>query len=104
MKTMSDRYSAADEESLFWNLFRGAIGFLWFVIRVPIGIVLAFLEPFVRFALFGIAVAGWVRSCVVPIPWRRIVTSSRSSTAAQESQPPDSPKKLRNSGRAGIAT
>lgn len=58
MKTMSDRYSAADEESLLWNLLRGAVGFLWFVVRVPIGIVLAFLEPFVRLALFGIAVAG----------------------------------------------
>jgi hypothetical protein len=76
MKTMSDRYSAADEESLAWNLLRGAIGFLWFVVRVPVGIVLAFLEPFVRLALFAIAVAGVITafvyegsSVVPPIPF-----------------------------------
>lgn len=63
MKTMSDRYSVTDEESLLWNLLRGTVGFLWFVIRVPIGIVLAFLEPFVRLALFGIAVAGITYCC-----------------------------------------
>lgn len=83
MKTMSDRYSAADEESLLWNLLRGAMGLLWFVVRVPVGIVLAFLEPFVRLVLFGIAVAGVITAFVYegssvapPIPfWATIGVS-----------------------------
>lgn len=58
MKTSNERYSTADEGSRLWRLLRGAIGLLWFVVRVPIGIVLAFLEPLVRLVLFGIAVAG----------------------------------------------
>jgi hypothetical protein len=58
MKTTSDRYSITGEGSALLDLLHGALLFIWCVVRVPIGIVLAFLEPFVRLVLFGIAVAG----------------------------------------------
>lgn len=64
MKTTSERYSMADEGSALWDLLRGALLFLWCVVRVPIGIILAFLEPLVRFALIGIAVASVITAFV----------------------------------------
>lgn len=62
MKTSSERYSA--EDSALWDLIRGALLFAWCVVRVPIGMVLAFLEPLVRFVLLGIAVAGVITAFV----------------------------------------
>jgi hypothetical protein len=64
MKITGERYSAKDEGSAVLDLLRGALLFLWFVVRVPIGIVLAFLEPFVRFVLMGAAVAGVITAFV----------------------------------------
>lgn len=64
MKTTSDRYSPADEGSAFWDLLRGALLFIWCVVRVPIGIVLAILEPFVRLVLIGIAFASVITAFV----------------------------------------
>jgi peptidoglycan/LPS O-acetylase OafA/YrhL len=64
MKTTSDRYSTADEGSALWDLLRGALLFIWCVVRVPIGIVLAILEPFVRLVLIGIAFASVITAFV----------------------------------------
>jgi hypothetical protein len=64
MKTTSDRYSTADEGGALWDLLRGAVLFIWCVVRVPIGIVLAILEPFVRLALIGIAFASVITAFV----------------------------------------
>lgn len=64
MKTTSERYSRADEGSALWDLLRGALLFIWCVVRVPIGIILAFLEPLVRLALIGIAVASVITAFV----------------------------------------
>ena len=58
VNTTNGRCSTAEVRNWLWHLLRGAIGILWFVVRVSIGIVLAFLEPFVRLVLFAIAVAG----------------------------------------------
>jgi uncharacterized membrane protein YphA (DoxX/SURF4 family) len=56
MKIEGDRFSTANEGSVVGDLFRALLVFLWCVIRVPLLIVLGFLEPFVRFVLTGIAV------------------------------------------------
>lgn len=54
MKTTSDRFST--EEGSVADLLRAILLFIWCVARVPILIVLAFLEPFVRLVLVGIAI------------------------------------------------
>jgi|SRR5688500_13866312 hypothetical protein len=64
MTTRGDRYSTADEGSVLWDLLRGTLLFIWCVVRVPIGIALAFLEPLVRFVLMGVAVAGVITAFV----------------------------------------
>lgn len=56
MKTESDRFSTASEGSIVGDLLRSFLLFLWCVIRVPLLIVLGFLEPFVRVVLIGIAI------------------------------------------------
>lgn len=76
MKTASDRFSSAEEGSVIADLLRAILLFIWCVVRIPILIVLAFLEPFVRFVLVGIAIlsllAGLVyegSSVAPPIPF-----------------------------------
>lgn len=64
MKTTSERFSTADEGSALLDLLRGALLFIWCVLRVPIGLVLAVLEPFVRLALIGIAFASVITAFV----------------------------------------
>jgi hypothetical protein len=64
MKTTNARYSTADEGSALWDLLRGTLLFIWCVVRVPIGLVLAVLEPFVRLVLIGIAFAGVITAFV----------------------------------------
>jgi peptidoglycan/LPS O-acetylase OafA/YrhL len=64
MKTTSDRYSTAHEGSALCDLLRGAVLFIWCVARVPIGIILAVLEPFVRLVLIGIAFASVITAFV----------------------------------------
>lgn len=64
MKTTKDRYSALSEGSALLDLLRGVLLFIWCVVRVPIGIILAFLEPLVRLALMGIAVASVITAFV----------------------------------------
>ena len=55
MKTANDRFSATGEGNVIADMFCGALMIIWGVIRVPILVVLSFLEPFVRFVLIGIA-------------------------------------------------
>lgn len=64
MRTTNDRYSATGDESALLDLLRAAVLFIWCVVRVPIGIILAFLEPLVRLALMGIAVASVITALV----------------------------------------
>jgi hypothetical protein len=54
MKTASDRLSLAGEGSVVADLLRAVLLLIWGVVRAPILIVLAFLEPFVRLLLIGI--------------------------------------------------
>ena len=55
MKIANDRFSTAGEGNVIADMFCGALMIIWGVIRVPILVVLSFLEPFVRFVLIGIA-------------------------------------------------
>jgi len=55
MKTANDRFSTTGEGNAIADMFCGALMVIWGVIRIPILVVLAFLEPFVRFVLIGIA-------------------------------------------------
>ena len=55
MKNANERFSTADE-GVIADLLCGVLLLVWSIIRIPILIVLAFLEPFVRFVLTGIAV------------------------------------------------
>lgn len=64
MKTASDRFSTAEESSVVADLLRAILLFIWCVVRVPILIVLAFLEPFVRLLLVGIAIASLLTGLV----------------------------------------
>lgn len=64
MKTASDRLSAAEEGSIVADLLRAILLFTWGLIRIPIVIVLAFLEPFVRFLLTGIAILSLLTGLV----------------------------------------
>lgn len=49
-----------DDENAIADLLRGSFLFIWCIVRVPIFIVLAFLEPIVRLLLIGIAVLSLV--------------------------------------------
>jgi hypothetical protein len=81
MKTASERFPTAG--SALGNLLRGILGLIWCAVRVPILIVLAFLEPFVRFVLIGVAVLSVLTALVYkgssvapPIPfWVMICVS-----------------------------
>lgn len=64
MNTASDRFSSAEEGSVVADLVRGILLFIWCVVRVPILIVLAFLEPFVRFVLVGVAILSLLTGLV----------------------------------------
>lgn len=83
MKTASERFPAADEGSASGHLLRATLGLIWCAVRVPILIVLAFLEPFVRFVLIGVAVLSVLTALVYkgssvapPIPfWVMICVS-----------------------------
>jgi len=61
---VNDRNSTTEEGSALLDLLRGLLLFIWCVVRVPIGIILAFLEPLVRLALMGIAVASVITAFV----------------------------------------
>lgn len=64
MSTASDRFSTTREGSAITNLFRGVLLLTWCILRVPIVIVLAFLEPFVRVLLIVIAVLSLLTGLV----------------------------------------
>ena len=64
MKTASDRFSSAEAGSVVADLLRAILLFIWCVVRVPILIVLAFLEPFVRFVLVCIAILSLLTGSV----------------------------------------
>lgn len=64
MKTESNRLSTANEGSVIGDLLRSVLLFLWNVFRVPLLIVLGFLEPFVRFVLIGIAILTVITALV----------------------------------------
>lgn len=55
MKTTNNRFSTTGDGNDIADVFCGALMIIWGVIRVPILVVLSFLEPFVRFVLIGIA-------------------------------------------------
>ena len=83
MRSTSDRFSTADEGGAVADLFLGILLFIWCVVRVPILIVLAFLEPFVRFLLTGIAILSLLTGLVFkgssvapPIPFGVMVCVS----------------------------
>lgn len=64
MKTASDRFSKAEEGSVVADLFRAILLFIWDVVRIPILIVLAFLEPLIRVILVGIAILSLLTGLV----------------------------------------
>lgn len=64
MSIARDHSSTAEEESAIANLLRGMLLFIWCIVRVPILIVLAFLEPFLRLLLIGIAVLSLLTGVV----------------------------------------
>lgn len=64
MKTASDRFSSSEEGSVVADLFRALLLFIWGVVRIPILIVLAFLEPFVRLVLVSIAILSLLTGLV----------------------------------------
>ena len=64
MRIAGDRFSRADDASAIADLLRGILLFIWCMVRVPIVIVLAFLEPVVRLLLIGIAVLSLLSGLV----------------------------------------
>lgn len=64
MRSASDRFSTAEEGSVVADLLRAILLFIWGVVRIPILIVLAFLEPFVRLLLSGIAILSLLTGLV----------------------------------------
>lgn len=64
MRSASDRFSTVEEGSVVADLLRSALLFTWAVVRVPILIVLAFLEPFVRLLLTGTAILSLLTGLV----------------------------------------
>lgn len=64
MKAAYDRFSMTGERHVVLDMVLGALRIVWTVIRIPILIVLAFLEPFVRFILTGIAILSVLTALV----------------------------------------
>ncbi len=64
MKIASDRFSTVEESSVIADLLRAILLSIWCVVRAPILIVLAFLEPFVRLLLVGIAILSLLAGLV----------------------------------------
>jgi len=56
METANDRFSMIAERHVVSDVVFGALRIIWTFIRIPVLIVLAFLEPFVQFILTGIAI------------------------------------------------
>ena len=72
----SDRFSPAEEGGADADFLRAILLFIWGIIRLAIFLVLAFLEPFVRFVHVGVSIvsllAGLVykaSSVTPPIPF-----------------------------------
>ena len=59
-----DRFPTEEKGSAIAHLLRGILLFVWWLVRVPVVIVLAFLEPFVRLLLIGIAVLSLLTGLV----------------------------------------
>ena len=83
MRTTSNQFSSAEEGSVVADLFRGILLFVWCIIRVPILIVLSFLEPLVRLLLVGVAILSLLTGLVYkgstvppPIPFSVMVCAS----------------------------
>lgn len=64
MSIARDRFPSVDEGSAFGGLLLGILLFIWCIVRVPIVIVLAFLEPLVRLLLIGTAVLSLLTGLV----------------------------------------
>ena len=58
MKTASRRIQEADEGSFLTDLARGILLLVVWVVRAPLLLIFAFLEPFVRLVLMGTALLG----------------------------------------------
>lgn len=83
MKTASERFATAGAGSVVADLLRAMLLFIWAVVRIPILIVLAFLEPFIRLLLTGIAILSLLTGLVYkgltvapPIPFWMMVCVS----------------------------
>lgn len=64
MNTANDRFSTAEEGSVVADLLRAILLFIWGVVRIPILIALAFIEPLVRLVLVGIAILSLLTGLV----------------------------------------
>lgn len=64
MSIAPDRFSPVEEGSAIPDLLRGILLFIWCIVRIPIVIVLAFLEPLVRLLLIGTAVLSLLTGLV----------------------------------------
>lgn len=64
MKAERDHLPVTDEGSVVADLLRAILLFTWDVVRIPILIVLAFVEPFVRLILVGIAILSLLTGLV----------------------------------------
>ena len=64
MKIARDNSSTAEEASAIANLLRGVLLLIFCIVRAPVTTVLAFLEPFVRLLLIGIAVLSLLTGVV----------------------------------------
>jgi len=58
MKTSSSRFQEADEGNPLADIARGLLLLLVWIVRAPLLLILAFLEPFIRFVLMGTALLG----------------------------------------------
>lgn len=58
MKTASGRIQEADEGSFLADLARGIFLLAVWIVRAPLLLIFAFLEPFVRLVLMGTALLG----------------------------------------------
>lgn len=63
MKRFMERHST-EQGSIVADLLLSAVLLVWAIVRIPIVIVLAFLEPFVRVLLSAIAVLSVVAGLV----------------------------------------
>jgi len=82
MKTVTD-FRRRKEPNAVADLFRAILLSIWGVVRVPILVILAFLEPFVRLLLVGIAILSLLTGLVylgasspAPIPFWLMVSVS----------------------------